>query len=151
MAKQAFGPGYSGTSGGGEEAAWVDESVPLTPFAGKKILLRFEYVTDGGTHGEGWAIRDVSLADGGARLELGASQKDGWVTVEAPLPQTYVVRLIESKTDGGFAVVDVPLDATGTGEVRFSGAGLSDAVVAIAGSTEGTNQLAPYTVALQRP
>jgi hypothetical protein len=151
VAKQAFGPGYSGTSGGGEEAAWVDESVPLTPFAGKKILLRFEYVTDGGTHGEGWAIRDVSLADGGARLELGASQNDGWVTVEAPLPQTYVVRLIESKTDGGFAVVDVPLDATGTGEVRFSGAGLSDAVVAIAGSTEGTNQLAPYTVALQRP
>jgi immune inhibitor A len=151
VAKQAFGPGYSGTSGGGEEAAWVDESVSLTPFAGKKILLRFEYVTDGGTHGEGWAIRDVSLADGGARLQLDGPKSDGWVTIDAPLPQTYVVRLIESKTDGGFAVVDVPLEATGTGELPFSSAGVTDAVVAIAGSTEGTNQLAPYTVALQRP
>ena len=40
---------------------------------------------------------------------------------------------------------------TNSGELRFSSAGITDAVLAIAGSTEGTNQLAPYTVELRRP
>lgn len=151
-AKQAFGPGYSGSSGGGAAATWVDESVALTSFAGKKILLRFEYVTDGGTHREGWAVRDVGLADGGIILpSLGAPRSDGWVTIDQSLPQTYIVRLILSKTGGDFSVLDVPLDAALAGELRFSSAGVEDAVLAIAGSTEGTNQLAPYTIELQHP
>lgn len=150
-AKQAFGPGYSGTSGPGDNASWVDESMPLTAYAGKKIMLRFEYVTDGGTHGEGWAIRDLALTDGAAPLKLGSPVSEGWVNIDKPLPQTYIVRLIESKADGGFGVLDVPLDAAGAGELAFNSTGLTDAVVAIAGSTEGSNQLAPYTVQLARP
>ncbi len=147
-ARQAFGPGYSGTSGDGEDGAWVDETIPLAPFAGNNVLLRFEYVTDGGTHGEGWAIRDVALADSGARLQLGAPESDGWVNVDRPLPQTYIARLIETKSDGGFTVLDIPLDATNAGELRFNSAGVTDAVLVIAGSTEGTNQLARYTIQL---
>lgn len=150
-AKQAFGPGYYGVSGGGADAAWVGETIPLTAFAGKKILLRFEYVTDGGTHNEGWAVRDVAVGDGGARLPISAPKSSGWVAIDRPLPQTYIVRLIEKKTDGTFAVLDVPLDAAQSGELRFSSAGIQDAVLAIAGSTEGTNQLAPYTIQLARP
>lgn len=157
-AQQAFGPGYTGISGGGQEPAWVDESISLAPFAGKKILLRFEYVTDGGTHGEGWAIRDIAVGmrgnapgAGPAGVSLGARQGDGWIVLDAPLRQTYVARLILTKTGGDFAVLDVPVDATGAGVLRFSSAGVEDAVLAIAGSTEGTNQLAPYTIELQRP
>jgi hypothetical protein len=150
-AKQAFGSGYSGVSGGGPEPAWIEGSIPLLSFAGKRILLRFEYVTDGGTHTEGWAVRDVRLADGEASLRLGEPVSDGWVTVDRPLAQTWLVRLIETKADGGFAVTDVPLDDSGAGELRFNSVGLTDAVVAIAGTTEGTTQLAPYTIELQRP
>ena len=154
---QSFGQGYSGTSGG-EEPVWIDESISLAPFAGKKVLLRFEYVTDGGTHGEGWAIRDVAIRMGGdapgaaqAGVSLGAWQRGGWIDLDAPLPQTFIARLIVTKTGGDFAVLDVPVDATGAGELRFSSAGVEDVVLAIAGSTEGTNQLAPYTIELQRP
>ena len=150
-AKQAFGPGYSGTSGAGERGAWMDETIPLAPYAGKNVLLRFEYVADGGTHGEGWAVRDVALSDGGTRIEFGAPKSDGWVNIDRPLAQTYIARLIETKADGGFAVLDIPLDAANAGELRFSSAGVTDAVLAIAGSTEGTNQLAPYTIQLARP
>jgi immune inhibitor A len=150
-ARQAFGQGYTGMSGGGTAAAWADETIPLSAFAGKQILLRFEYVTDGSTHGEGWAIRDLKLADGSAPLSVGAPEERGWVNIDASLAQTYIVRLIETKADGGFVVIDVPLDASSGGELRFNSTGVSDAVVAIAGSTEGTNQLAPYTIELQRP
>ena len=147
----ALGPGYSGKSGGGSDPAWVDERVSLARFAGRKVLLRFEYVTDGGTHGAGWAMRDVaiegaavsdpSVADGGWR-------SDGWVRIDRELPQTYIVRLIEKRAGGETSVIDVPLDASQRGELRFSGAGVESATVAIAGSTEGTNQRAPYTVEL---
>jgi hypothetical protein len=150
-AKQALGPGYSGNSGAADEPAWVDESVSLAVFASKKIKLRFEYVTDGGTHGEGWAIREVALTDGAKAAQLGAPQTTGWVNIDQPLQQTYIARLIETRDDGTVAVLDVPLDAANSGELRFSSAGLTDAVLAIAGSTEGTNQVAPYTVELQRP
>ena len=150
-AKQAFGPGYSGASGDGAGGAWIDEAIPLAPFAGKNVLLRFEYVTDGGTHGEGWAIRNVDLADGSAHIQLGAPKSDGWVMIDRPLPQTYIARLIETKSDGGFAVLDIPLDTANAGELRFSSAGVTDAVLAIAGSAEGTNLLAPYTIELARP
>ena len=151
----AYGPGYSGVSGGGAEASWVDERVSMAPYAGKKVLLRFEYVTDGGTHREGWAIQNIRID------AIGFSDPDGtdpgwtsagWVRIDRTLPQTYVVRLIEKMADGTSHVLDVPLDAAQRGELQFSGTGIEDAVVAVAGTTEGTNQAAPYTVQLlQRP
>jgi hypothetical protein len=150
-AQQAFGPGYSGNSGDGADASWIDETVALAQFAGKKILLRFEYVTDGGTHGEGWAIRDVAVGDGTSRVSIDEPRSAGWVNVDRSLPQTFIARLIISKSDGGSSVLDIPLDANNAGELRFSSAGVSDAVLAIAGSTEGTNQTAPYTIELARP
>lgn len=150
----AYGPGYSGKSGGSDGPAWVDERVSLAAYAGQKVLLRFEYITDGGTHGEGWAIdnvaiegtsfRDPTLTDPGWRSE-------GWVRIDRPLPQTYVVRLIVANSDGTTSVTDVPLDAASHGELRFPSPGGGSATLAIAGSTEGTNQTAPYTVSLQRP
>jgi hypothetical protein len=151
-AKAAYGPGYTGESGGGDKAAWIDERVSLAKYAGQKIMLRFEYVTDGATHGEGWAIDDVAIsgAPAGGNAANGW-QSDGWVRIDAPLPQTYVVRLIEQLTSGGTKVVDVPLDGSEQGQLRFSAAGVKTATLAIAGSTEGTNQPAPYKVTLSRP
>ncbi len=153
-AKVAYGPGYTGTSGGADTPQWVDERVRLAKYAGKKILLRFESVTDDSTHGEGWVIADIAVSgtifhdpdgsDSGWRSE-------GWVRIDRPLKQTYVVRLIEERAGGDSAVVEVPLDASEHGELRFHADGVQSATLAIAGSTEGTNQQAPYTVELARP
>jgi hypothetical protein len=150
--RAAYGAGYNGTSGGGEEPAWVDERVDLSAYTGQKVLLRFEYVTDGAYHGAGMAIRDVALT--GSSGDVGMSntpESHGWITIDRPLPQTYAVRVIEKKSGGASAVLDVPVDASGAGELRFDTAGLDDAVVAVAGTTEGTDQLAPYTISLARP
>jgi hypothetical protein len=151
----AYGPGYSGASGEGEEPAWLDERIDLAPYAGKQIKLRFEFVTDGGTGRAGWAVRDAAIgAGGGSRpspLDLGGWDSEGWLNVDSMLPQTYIARLAATRASGEAVVLDVPLDASQAGELRFNSAGLQDVVVAIAGSTEGTDQLAPYTVELARP
>ena len=148
----AVGPGRYGASAGEDEPEWVDERIDLSRFAGQDVLIRLEYVTDGGAHGRGWAVRDVRLDGGGSsHIATASPEAAGWVSIDRRLAQTYIVRLILRLDDGTAEVRDVPLDATRSGELRFSTAGVVDAVVAIAGSTEGTEELAPYTVELAAP
>ncbi|HEY8172490.1 MAG TPA: hypothetical protein VIH21_05335 [Dehalococcoidia bacterium] len=145
--RMAYGPGYTGKSGGAEPE-WVDERIDLSAYAGQKILLRFEYATDGATHGEGWIIDDVSIHGVASQPSW---QPRGWVNVDGKLPQTYVVRIIGERADGEAVVLDVPLDAAQAGVLRFDATRLRNAVLAVAGTTEGTNQRSPYNVTLERP
>jgi hypothetical protein len=147
-----LGPGFDGRSGDPLEADWIAETVDLSPYAGQQLQLRFEYVTDGATHGEGWAIRDNLLLDVGGQgsiVALEDCESEGWVRIDRALPQDYVVRLIGERADGEPVVMDATLDALNRGEIRFDGEGLTRLVLAIAGATEGTNQRAPYTIELQ--
>jgi len=150
--RAAYGPGYTGKSGGGPDPVWIDERVSLAPFAGKKILLRFEYVTDGGTYNPGWAIANVAIdaiAFRDPALNDPGWTSAGWVRIDRDLPQTYIVRLIEEKAGGDVAVLDVPLDAQARGDLTFSMDGVSAVTLAVAGSTEGTTVTAPYNVELR--
>ncbi|HZP55954.1 MAG TPA: hypothetical protein VFC53_00205 [Dehalococcoidia bacterium] len=150
--RSSYGPGYTGKSGGGADAQWVDERVDLSAYAGQKILLRFEYVTDGSTHGEGWAIDDIAISGTSASDADGRGwQSEGWVRIDRPLPQTWLVRVIEKLAGGDARVVDVPVDAAGRGDMRISPQGVEEAVLAVAGTTEGTNEQASYTVSLDSP
>ena len=146
----AYGPGFEGRSGDPVEPQWIEERGDLTEFRGKKILLRFEYVTDGGTHGEGWAIRNFAYTDYDdiGPLPDDGWTADGWVRIDRALPQAYVVRVIGEREDSRPVVLDVKLDAQGDGVLRFSADGVRNLVVAVAGVTEGTVQRAPYTIEL---
>jgi hypothetical protein len=149
----ALGVGYTGKSGGGETPVWVDESISLHAYAGQKVLLRFEYVTDGSTHGEGWAIDDVAIDDIGFSDPDNSDQSwttDGWVRIDAPLPQSWIVRLIAERDDGEPVVIDADVAPGGTGSMEFDATGLHDVVLAVAGATEGTHQRSPYTLTLSR-
>jgi hypothetical protein len=147
----SYGPGYTDTSGGGDVPQWVEERMSLEEFSGRRIQLRFEYVTDGSTHGEGWAIDDVAVEDTAFRDPDGADAGwdfDGWVRIDAPLHQGWIVRLIASDASGEPVVRDARISSEGVGALSFDATGLHDVVVAIAGATEGTTQLAPYTIEL---
>jgi hypothetical protein len=142
----AYGAGYTGASGGGEPA-WVNERLDLDAYAGQaNLLLRFEYVTDGGTHHEGWAVRNVAVHSGESRIEP-VFETDGWVYVDQPLPQAYEIRQIAWSADGSYTVLGMVLDADQRGEMTVL-TDHDDIIVAVAGTTEGTNQSAPYTIEL---
>lgn len=150
----AYGAGYTGRSGGGSEAQWIEERVDLSRFAGRTIKLRFEYITDLGTHGEGWLTDDVAVEGSGFRDQDISDPgwiSDGWLRVDRPLRQTYAVRLIVKQRDGTSSVTDVPLDSANRGELRFSADGVGQAVLAIAGTTEGTNQKSAYHLEIASP
>jgi len=150
----AYGPGYHGTSGNPLAPEWVQESVDLSPYAGQEILLRFEYVTDGGTHGEGWGVRDIRIG-GLPRADLslvdGGWKTDGWVLVDGSLAQRYIVRIIGEDSAGAPVVRDVALDTTNRGTARIDFGAVRNPVIAIAGATEGTHQPAPYRLEIREP
>ncbi|MEH7107520.1 immune inhibitor A domain-containing protein [Bacillus sp. JJ1764] len=70
---------------------WVDKSYDLSEFAGKKVKLVFEYVTDGGLAPDGFAMDNLSLtvdgnvafsddAEGTPKVALnGFEVSDGWI------------------------------------------------------------------------
>ncbi len=41
-----YGWGYTDKSGGGDRAEWIQESVDLSPYAGKKIIVAFDTIND---------------------------------------------------------------------------------------------------------
>ena len=110
-----YGEGWTGATG----SDWIDEQVDLTPFAGASILLRFEYVTDQSFNGPGFAFKDFRVPEIGLD-EPGAVEDawnaDGWLRVDAPIPERWNVRLVRWTRDST-TVETVPVDADGNATV----------------------------------
>ena len=143
-----FGPAYSGRSGGGETPDWVEERIDLSDYAGSRVFLRFEYLTDEGVNGPGWAIDDIAVPEIGflddAESDVGGWQRAGFRRLAGPLPQRFELRLI---TLGPAPEVEaVPLDAKNRAELSLTGLGTEyqSAVIVIVGVTEGTTELGRY-------
>jgi len=141
----AYGPGYTGDSGG----EWLQEEVDLTPYAGGKVLLRFEYVTDDAAHGRGFAVDDIEIPEVGFADGAEASgdwQAKGFRRIEKPSPQRFVLKLVERGEPSRVAPVWVDADNRAT--VLF---GESPAAIVISAVTEGTTEVATYRWSLQAP
>jgi immune inhibitor A len=146
----SYGLGWTGRSGGGRVATWVEEEVDLTPFAGSDALLRFEYVTDQGFNGQGFAFRNLRVPQL-ALFEPAAAEAgwlaDGWVRVDAPVPQRWELRVIRWLTDGSVRVEAVPVAANGSATFPL----VDDAersVLVVAPSAPRTLQPASYSLSL---
>ncbi len=79
-----WGNGYTGessagsTGSAGSTAAWVQEHMDLTPYAGKKIQLRFEEVTDDAVNYQGFALDQISIPQ--LHFEDNVTSDNGWVS-----------------------------------------------------------------------
>ena len=73
---------YTGT----DTDHWADtRTLDLSAYEGKNVLIRFEYVTDGGVAPLGWEITDVEV--GGSAVAAGAFSSDGWVRCDGQYSQ----------------------------------------------------------------
>jgi immune inhibitor A len=73
-------PALTGSTNG----AWADMNVPLDGFAGKNILFRFRYVTDGGVALNGFFADEINVtADGQTVFSDGAENGDNGWTLDA--------------------------------------------------------------------
>ena len=91
----SFGCGYNGSSYG-----WITEKVDLTDYAGKKITLSFEYVTDEAVTAEGFILDNVRIPEIGYETDFevdnGGWEGEGFVRINNTLPQTFLVSIIDT-------------------------------------------------------
>lgn len=154
----AYGTGYTGSSGDGDDPTWVEESIDLTPFVGGKVLLRFEAITDAAVNLEGFAVDDIAIPElgffddvegDGPSGETSVWQAEGFQRLVAPLLQQFIVQVIEMGETT--RVRTLPLDAANRGDVLLPdfGSTLDKAVVVVAAATDGTTETATYRYSLQ--
>lgn len=145
-----FGPGWSGRSGGGATPVWVDEEVDLSAFAGSEILLRFEYLTDQGFNVAGFAFDDLHVPEIGLFDDAesdGGWTSEGWVRVDSPLPQQWLLRLVRWTADATH-VEPVAVGEDGTAAIPLDPASRRSVLV-VAPAAPRTLQPARYTLAVE--
>jgi hypothetical protein len=143
---QSFGWAYTGQTGD-----WKQEQVDLSQFAGQKVQLRFEYITDAAINGEGFLLDDVQIDAINYTEDFEAGEGDweaaGFVRVENTLPQTYRLTLI-TKGDTT-TVTQIPLNPDQTAEIPLSLGSGEEAVLIVTGTTRFTRLPAAYQLEIK--
>ncbi len=106
---------------------------------GKKVQIRFEYITDAAVNGEGFLLDDVRVDAAGYTSDFEAD--DGWTAagfarVQNVLPQTFRLSLIV-KGDTT-TVTQIPVNADQTAEFPFSLKPGEEAILIVTGTTRYT-------------
>ncbi len=138
----SYGWGYNGYSGG-----WIEESVDMSQFAGKKIQLRFEYITDMAVNGEGFLLDDVRIPEINYSEDFensdGGWDGNGFVRIQNRLPQTFRIAIIRNGQT--ISVETVKLEAGQSASIPLRlGEDVRDAVLVVSGTTRFTTQPAYY-------
>lgn len=145
----AFGPGWTGVSGGGDSPDWVNERVDLTPFAGKEILLRFEMVTDDAVNKPGLLIDNLRIPeigwqDDGESGEAGWTS-EGWILTDNSVAQRWLVQVLEIGS-GTVTVQQIAVGPDGAGEFRIDNMGdLDEVMLTISALAPVTTEKASYS------
>jgi hypothetical protein len=156
---QNFGNGLTGVSGSpgvetdkGTRGKWIEEQMDLTPFAGKKVLLRFWVVNDAAYNAQGMLIDNIRIPElnysDGAEEGDGGWQAQGFVRTTGELPQTWALRLIRVK-GGQTNVESVPVDNQGRATVKLAEG--ETGTLAVIGTTPITTEPATYTYTVTTP
>ena len=143
----SYGWGYNGKSNG-----WIQEKIDLSQYAGKKISLRFEYITDAAVNGEGMLIDDVNIDAinyfSDFESDEGGWKADGFVRVENALPQIFRLELIKKGTTTTVEPIDLNNDQTADIPISI-GNGVDNVTLVVSGTTRFTRAEASYSVQIK--
>ena len=143
----SLGPAYTGVSGAGDAPAWLEERIDLSRYAGRRILLRFEQITDDAVNHVGLFLDDVRIPEIGFQDDMeageGAWQAAGFVRTDNRLPQRYLAQVIEY-AGGTPTVRRMTLDATQRGQITLEPLTGGVAVLIVSALAPATTQSAPY-------
>jgi hypothetical protein len=146
----SFGHAYTGLSLRNDSTPeWITETFDLSDYAGKEVLIRFEYVTDDAVNAPGWFVDDISIPAiaYNTDFEAGAEgwESEGWILTDNRLPQHWLVQILALADDKLIDVIRVPVNADGSATIDVDGLGGSDtAVLVVSGMTPVTTEVAQY-------
>ena len=151
-----LGCGYTGPSGGTKDPRWINESVDLSAYSGKKILVRWELITDAGVNRDGFAIDNIEVPELGYKDDVsqpGEWQAEGFIRVTTLVPQTWQVQLITYNNDGTVNVKRMPLDNNaGSLKLDLGRAGQAKrGVLAVSATTLVTTEPGSYRLSITQP
>jgi hypothetical protein len=142
----SYGWAYNGQTNG-----WKNEEVDLSQFAGQKVQIRFEYVTDAALNNEGFLLDDLQIDAINYQEDFetddGGWEGAGFVRVENVLPQIYRLALI-TKGDAT-TVTQIQLNPDQTAEIPLSLQPGQEAVLVVAGTTRFTRLPAAYQIEIK--
>ncbi len=141
----SYGWAYNGLSNG--DGSWILEEIDISEYAGKRVHLRFEYITDAAVNGEGFLVDDLAIPEMGYSVDFedgqGGWKGDGFVRVQNVLPQTYRLALIQLGRSPGIQYLTLSDDNQINLPLRF-GEGVEKQILVVTGTTRFTRQKATY-------
>lgn len=145
-----YGWGYNGLSG--DSPKWIQEQVDISRFAGKKVALRFEYITDAAVNGEGLLLDDIAIPEIGYFSDFesddGGWEANGFVRTQNLLPQSFRLTLITLGKNIEVEPIQLSSDNTATISLDL-GHSIDDAILVVSGTTRFTRQPATYRFSFQ--
>jgi len=144
----SFGWAYTGRSGGGETAQWIQERVDLAPYAGQEVLIRFEYITDDAVNRPGLVVDDVAISEIGYASDL-EQDGDGWepagfIRHANVLPQRWLVQLVLFGPETTVQRLELDEDQTGEWTIPLDNR-TERAVITVSGLAPVTTEIGSYT------
>jgi hypothetical protein len=134
------------------DPVWLPQSVDLSAYAGREILLRFETVTLPGSDGWGLAVdnlavREINFADDGS--DAAGWTLDGFASVASNVLQPYIVQTFLSPTENAppaVAALIPPGDATTSGVWSYRLTPRQQLLIAISAVSDETLVPATFTL-----
>ena len=143
----SFGWAYTGRSGGGERAEWIQERVDLSAYTGQEVLIRFEYITDDAVNRPGFVLDDIAIPEIGYFGDF-EEDEDGWepagfIRHVNVLPQHWLVQLILFGPETTVQRLELNEDRTGEWVIPLDST-TDRAVITISGLAPVTTEMASY-------
>jgi hypothetical protein len=142
-----LGWGYTSLSGGGQDPAWIQETVDLSQYAGQVVQLRFEYLTDLAVVGGGFLLDDVSIPAVNYAADFegddGGWAADGFARIQPVLPQNFRLALISLGRTPQVQYISLASDNSADIPLQF-GQGIDKYLLVVTGTTRYTRQPAAY-------
>ena len=136
----------------GQSNDWQQETVNLNPFAGQKVILRFDYVTDAAVNGLGMVIDDIQIdaieyfTD--FETDAGGWQAQGFVRIENVLPQEFQISMITFGSEINVSPLALNEENQATVDIHI-GDDVDSIVLVISGVTPFTRQKAQYNLRIE--
>ena len=146
-----LGNGFTDVSGGGRSPVWIQQEVDLSPYAGKEIQLRFEYVTDAALNLHGFAVDDIvipGVLNDDAETDNGWTA-DGFVRSTNVVSQRFVVQVLRFTASA--TTVDRRSVDAGTLDLELdTSSDVRAPLLAVTGFAVRTTQSVPFSVSVER-
>jgi immune inhibitor A len=148
----SFGWAYTGRSGGGATAAWIQERIDLSAYAGQEVLIRFEYITDDAVNRPGFILDDVAIPEIGYFSDFEEDgenwEASGFIHHANVLPQRWLVQMILFGPETTVERLELDEDRTGSWAIPLDSR-TDQAIIAISGLAPVTTEWASYSYEIE--